>query len=415
MRLLGPLDVAVLEHSVNEIIRRHEVLRTTFALVDRQPVQVIAPSLSIPLTMEDLRALPATERQDEVQRLAWAEARKPFDLEQGPLLRGHLLRLGEHEHLLFVTMHHIISDGWSLGVLTQELAVLYDAFAAGDPSPLPALPIQYGDFAQWQRQWQHSEARQAQLAYWQQQLRDPLPVLALPARRSKAEALSFHTARQSLAIPEALSEALTQLSRREGSTLFMTLLAAFKVLLHSYTGQKDLRVGTLVANRNRQETEGLIGLFINTVILRTDLSGNPTFREVLQRVRATTLAAYAHQDLPYEELVQTLAHAHAGERTALCQAMFILQNAMQRPLHLPAQTLRFLEADRYSVGPDATATIFDIILMVRARPQGLAGACIYKAALFDPGTINQMLEDFQLLLTRIIAQPEQALSTLQTR
>jgi amino acid adenylation domain-containing protein len=415
MRLLGPLDVAVLEHSVNEIIRRHEVLRTTFALVDRQPVQVIAPSLSLSLTMEDLRALPATERQDEVQRLAQAEVRKPFDLEQGPLLRGLLLRLGEQEHLLCVVMHHIISDGWSLGVLTHELAVLYAAFAAGDPSPLPPLPIQYGDFARWQRQWQHSEARQAQLVYWRQQLRAPLPVLALPTRRSQGGALSFHTARQALVIPEALSAALTQLSRRAGSTLFMTLLAAFKVLLHSYTGETDLCVGTLVANRNRQETEGLIGLFTNTVILRTDLCGNPPFREVLQRVRATTLAAYANQDLPSTELVQTFDPAHAGARTALCQVMFVLQNAMQRPLHLPAQTLRFLEADQYSIGSEATATMFDIILMMRARPQGLAGACIYKAALFDPVTINQMLEEFQLLLTRIIAQPEQALSTLQRR
>jgi hypothetical protein len=359
--------------------------------------------------------LPATERQDEVQRLAQAEVRKPFDLEQGPLLRGLLLRLGEQEHLLCVVMHHIISDGWSLGVLTHELAVLYAAFAAGDPSPLPPLPIQYGDFARWQRQWQHSEARQAQLVYWRQQLRDPLPVLALPTRRSQGGALSFHTARQALAIPEALSAALTQLSRRAGSTLFMTLLAAFKVLLHSYTGETDLCVGTLVANRNRQETEGLIGLFTNTVILRTDLCGNPPFREVLQRVRATTLAAYANQDLPSTELVQTFDPAHAGARTALCQVMFVLQNAMQRPLHLPAQTLRFLEADQYSIGSEATATMFDIILMMRARPQGLAGACIYKAALFDPVTINQMLEEFQLLLTRIIAQPEQALSTLQRR
>lgn len=411
MRLLGPLNVAILEHSVNEIIRRHEALRTTFGLVDRQPVQVIAPTLEVPLTIEDLRALPATERQGAVQRLAQAEARQPFDLEQGPLLRVHLLRLGEQEHLLFVTMHHIISDGWSLGVLTHELAVLYDAFAAGDSSPLPALPIQYGDYAQWQREWQHSAARQVQLTYWQQQLRAPLPVLALPARRSQAGALSFHTARQALAIPEALSAALTQLSRREGSTLFMTLLAAFKVLLHSYTGQADLRVGTLVANRQRQETEGLIGLFTNIVILRTDLGGNPTFREVLQRVRATTLGAYAHPGLPSAELVQTFELAHAGERPALCQVMFILQNAMQRPLHLPARRLSFVEADEYMVEPEVTVTTCDITLVLRARSHGLAGSCIYKAALFDAATISQMLTDFQHVLTRITSQPEQLLSS----
>lgn len=305
-------------------------------------------------------------------------------------------------------MHHIISDGWSLGVLVHELAVLYDAFAGGDRSPLPALPIQYGDFAHWQRQWQHSAARQTQLAYWQQQLCGPLPVLQLPTARARAAALSFRTAQQAVVIPLALSEALTGLSRRAGSTLFMTLLAAFNVLLHGHTGQTDLCVGTLVANRNRQETEGLIGLLINTVMLRTDLGGNPTFREVLQRVRTTTLAAYAHQDLPYAELVQTLEQAH--QPPVPCQAMFVLHNAMQRPLHPPARRLSFFEAEQYMSTPEATATMFDIILTLRARPQGLTGACIYKAALYDPSTINQMLEDFQHVLSRIIAQPEQLLS-----
>ena len=411
LRLLGPLDVVILEHSTNEIVRRHEALRTTFALVDGQLVQVIAPTLHLPLIMGDLWALPETEREDEAQRLAQEEVHKPFDLAQGPLLRVRLLRLGEQEHLLFVAMHHIISDGWSLGVLAHELAVLYDGFAAGGPSPLAELPIQYGDFAHWQRQWQYSEARQAQLAYWQQQLHGPLPMLALPMDRPRTAALSFRTARQSFVIPEALSAALTHLSRREGSTLFMTLLAAFKVLLHSYTGQEDLRVSTLVANRNRQETEGLVGLFVNTVILRTNLGGNPTFREVLQRVRATTLAAYAHQDLPFEELARTLEQARARERTALSQVLFILQNAIQRPLHLPARTLHFLEADQYMVAPEVTATTYDIVLMLRVRPQGLTGSCIYKASLFNGATISQMLEDFQHLLTRILAQPEQPLST----
>jgi amino acid adenylation domain-containing protein len=411
LRLLGSLNVVILKQSVNEIIRRHDALRTTFDVINGQLVQVIAPTLHVTLTVEDLRELPETERESEVQRLARVEAQQPFDLARGPLLRLRSLRLGEQEHILFLALHHIISDGWSLGVLAHELAVLYDAFAAGGPSPLPALPIQYADFAAWQRQWQHSEARQVQLAYWQQQLRSLLPELALPTDRPRAAALSFHTARQSLVIPGALSAALTRLSRQESNTLFMTLLTAFKVLLYSYTGQEDLRVGTLVANRNRQETEGLIGLFINTVILRTHLDGNPTLREVLRRVRATTLAAHTRQDLPFGELVQTLKHEYGLEPTSLCQVMFVLQNATQRPLPLPARRLSFLEADQYVVAPEVTATMFDLIMVLRVRPQGLTGSCIYKTSLFDAATIDQMAKDFQRVLARMTAQPEQLLST----
>ena len=432
LRLLGPLNMAILEQSVNEIISRHEVLRTTFGVLDGQLVQVIAPSLHVPLTVADLREQPETVREGEVQRLARLEAQQPFDLAHGPLLRLRLLRLGEQEHLLFVAMHHIVSDGWSLGVLAYELATLYDAFAAGDPSPLPALPLQYADFAAWQRQWQHSEARQVQLAFWQQQLRGPLPTLALaqrrrrrvsgglfrfrptqpfPADRPRAATLSFHTAQHALAIPDALSAALTRLSRQEGSTLFMTLLTAFKVLLYSYTGQEDLRVGTLIANRNRQETEGLIGLFMNTVILRTHLDGNPTVREALRRVRATTLAVHAYQDLPFGELAESFKDEYGVEPTALCQVLFVLQNATQRPPPLPARSLSIREADQYVVEPEVTATMFDLILVLRVRPQGLTGSYIYKAALFDTATMHQMAEDFQRVLARMTAQPEQRLST----
>jgi amino acid adenylation domain-containing protein len=412
MRLTGTLNVAVLEQCCNEMIRRHEALRTTFATVDGRPVQVIAPTLSVALTVDDLRALPGTAREAEARQRAKAEARQPFDLAQGPLLRVRLLRLDEQEHVLLVTLHHIISDGWSIGVLAHELAVLYDAFCIGGPSPLPALPIQYADFAHWQHQWRCSEAREAQLAYWKQQLRDPLPVLELPTDYPRMAALSFRTARQSLVLPGALSEALTRLSHREGSTLFMTLLAAFKMLLHGYTGQEDLRVGTLVANRNRQEVEGLIGLFINTVLLRTDLGGNPTFREVLQRVRATTLAAYARQDLPFEDLVRALESERDLKRTSLCQVMFILQNAMPRSLKLRALTLSALEADQNVTESELTATTFDLILVLRQRPPGLTGSCIYKTTLFDATTIDRVLGDFQQVLERVVSQPEQLLLSL---
>lgn len=362
------------------------------------------------LRVIDLSALPEPETQAEAQRLARADAQQPFNLAQGPLLRVVLLRLDEHEHLLLMTLHHIISDGWSLGILAHELTSLYDAFSTRCPSPLPALPIQYADFAHWQQQWRHSEAKDAQLAYWKQQLHDPLPRLELPSDRPRTAALSFRTARQPLRLPGRVSQALTHLSRREGSTLFMTLLAAFKLLLYSYTGQEDLCVGTLVANRQRQEIEGLIGLLINTVLLRTHLGGNPTFLEVLQRVRETTLAAYTHQDLPFEDLVATLERERGLKRASLCQVMFILQHAMPPPLKLPTLTLSVVEADQRVAEPGLTATTFDVILMLQDRPQGLAGSCIYKTALFDAATIERLLEAFQRMLTRIVAQPEQSLS-----
>ena len=262
-------------------------------------MQVIAPTLHLPLEIEDLRALPEAAREAAAQQLIRAEVLYPFDLEKGPLLQVRLLRLGEQEHILLLTMHHIISDGWSWGVLLHELAVLYEAFSQGQPSPLPELPIQYAHYAHWQRQWLHSEAGKAQLAYWMQQLHAPLPILELPTDRPRTAELSLRTARQSFQMPRELTVALTRLSRQESTTVFMTLVAGLKMLLYSYTGQEDIRVGTLVANRQYQDTEGLIGLFANLVILRTTLGGNPSLRQVLQRVRTTTLDAYAHQDMPF--------------------------------------------------------------------------------------------------------------------
>jgi non-ribosomal peptide synthetase component F len=279
---------------------------------------------------------------------------------------------------------------------------------------LPVLTIQYADFVHWQQQWRQSAARDAQLAYWQEQLRNPLPVLELPTDRPRTATLSFRTARQSLRLPGRLSEALTRLSHQEGSTLFITLLAAFKILLYGYTGQEDLRVGTLVANRNRQEIEGLIGLFVNTLLLRTELAGNPTLREVLRRVRETTLAAYDHQDLLFEDLVQTLERERGLQRASLCQVLFILQNAVPPPLELPTLTLSVVEADQSVAEPGLTATTFDVILVLNERPQGLTGLCIYKTALFDAETIKRMLEDFQDVLERLATQPEQPLSTLDS-
>jgi acyl-CoA synthetase (AMP-forming)/AMP-acid ligase II/aryl carrier-like protein len=413
LRLTGVCDGAILQQSCDEIIRRHEALRTTFAPVDGRLVQIIAPTLSIPLTATNLRTLPGGERESEAQRLVEEEARQPFSLAQGPLLRLRLLQMDEQEHLLLVTMHHIVSDGWSKSVFTHELAALYDAFSAGEPSPLPELPIQYADFAHWLRQWQCSEVMAAQLAYWQQQLRDPLPVLELPMSRPRRATLSLRTGRQSLVLPRELSEGLKGLGHREGSTPFMTVVAAIKMLLYGYTGQEDLRVATLIAHRNRRETEGLIGLIVNTVILRTDLSGDPTCREVLQRVRATTLAAYAHQDLPFEHVVQTLERERGLKRTALCQVMVILQNTKLRPLQRSARTLSFREADPSMLVQPLVITTFDVILVLHERPEGLVVSCIHKTDLFDAASITCMLGDLRGVFEGLISQPEQPLSAFR--
>jgi hypothetical protein len=411
MHLTGALNIAALEQSLNEMIRRHEALRTNFATVNGRLVQTISPTLHVPLTVEDLHTLPETAWEDAVGRLARDEAQHRFNLHEGPLLRVRVLRLGEREHVMLLTMPHIITDGWSAGVLVHELAVLYNAFCVASPSPLPVLPIQYADFAYWQYQWRHSEAMQTQLTYWQQQLNDPLPVLEFPMHGPRATAWDCHIARQSLVIPESLVEALKRLSRQEGATLFMTLLAAFEIVLYGCTSQEDLCVATHVANRNRLETEGLIGFFVNTILLRTNLGGNPTFRQVLQRVRETALAAYDHQDLPFEDLARTLERERNLKRTSLCQAMFIMQNFTPPPLTFPGLTLRLLPMVEGVGEPDLTLTTFEAILVLRESSQGLSGALTYKTTLLDAATANRLLDSFQRVLERIVSHPEQTLST----
>jgi amino acid adenylation domain-containing protein len=408
-RLTGPLNVTALEQSFNEITKRHETLRTTFTTLAEQPVQVIAPTLYLPLLTEDLRALPKPEREATAQRLIRTEVLYPFDLENGPLLRVRLVRLDEQEYILLLTMHHIISDGWSWGVLLHELAVLYEAFSQGRPSPLLALPMQYADYAHWQRQRLHSEAGEAQLAYWTQQLHAPLHLLDLPTDRPRTAELNLRTARQSFRLPQELTQAISHLSRQEGVTVFMTLVAAFKTLLYGYTGQEDIRVGTLVANRQHQDTEGLIGLFANLIILRTNLSGNPSLRQVLQRVRATTLDTYAHQDLPFEYLARALERARQLERQSLFQVMFAMQNARQYTLTLPALTIQVLETQPLE------ASACELAVSIRESAQGMDGLCVYKTALFDASTITRMLKDYQQTLEHFIAQPELLLSSLHVQ
>ncbi|HEY9728730.1 MAG TPA: condensation domain-containing protein, partial [Chroococcales cyanobacterium] len=290
VRLTGSLNLAALQETFNEIVRRHEALRTTFAKVEGQPVQAIAPTLTQSIPVIDLRQLPEAERDNEARRLTAQEAQRPFDLSKSPLLRVTLLRLDEAEYVLLMILHHIVSDGWSMGVLIREIAALYAAITSDKPSPLPSLPIQYADFAFWQRKWlqevgtTHQSPLQTQLAYWRQQL-DGISELNLPTDRSRSAIQTYRGATQFLQLPKSLSLALEALSQQEGVTLFMTLLAAFQTLLYRYTQQEDIVVGSPIANRNRSEIEGLIGFFVNSLVLRTNLSGNPTFRELLSRVR----------------------------------------------------------------------------------------------------------------------------------
>ena len=405
VRLKGPLNVAALKQSLDEIVRRHEALRTTFAIVDGRPVQIIAPALKLTVPVVDLRELPETEREAEVQRLATNEAQLPFDLARGPLVRATVLRLGENEHVGLLTMHHIVSDGWSTGILIREMAILYEGFCSGTPTSLPVLPIQYGDFAHWQRQWLDLGVLESQLTYWKRQLTGAPPFLDLPTDHTRPIVQRFRGAHQSLRLPENISAGLKALSRQEGVTLFMTLLAAFKILLHYYTSQDDVVIGTPIANRSQLETEGLIGFFVNTLVLRTDFSGDPDFRELLGRVREVCLGAYAHQDLPFERLVEELHPVRDLSRNPLFQVMFVLQNSRQGTLKLPGLTLIPVEVD-------SGTTHFDLTLHIADTSDELVASLAYNTDLFETETIVRMLRHFQMLLETVCASPGRCLSEL---
>jgi len=324
MRLTGRLDVDALRRAVNEIVRRHEALRTTFRSIRGEPCQIILPRLTLDLPVVSLEGLPVEEREVAALRLARDEARKPFDLARGPLLRFNLLRLAEDDHVALVTMHHIVSDGWSVSVFVRELSILYAAFSRGLPSPLPELPIQYADFAEWQREWLQGEVLERQYAYWEKQLQGPVPIVELPGDRPRPPVQTANGATLHTKLPRSLIDRLHALSRQEGATLFMTLLAGFKVLLHRYTGLSDLPVGTPIANRTRAELEPLIGIFINTLVLRTrfeDQGGDITFRELLRRVRQVALQAYEHQDLPFEQVVEQVNPARSLAYGSICSGV----------------------------------------------------------------------------------------------
>ncbi|MEG3856622.1 amino acid adenylation domain-containing protein [Microcoleus sp. Z1_C4] len=424
LRLTGSLNFSALQKTFNEIVRRHEALRTNLAVVSGQPVQKIAAAFHLPINVVDLRNLPKESRQNEANRLTAQEAQRSFNLSNDLLLRVTLLQLDDAEYLLMLNMHHIVSDGWSIGVLIQELGALYTAFASEKPSHLPDLSIQYADFAKWQREWLQGEVLETQLAYWRQQL-NGISMLNLPADRPRPAIQSYRGKRQFLQLPKQLSEALETLSQREGVTLFMTMLAAFKTLLYHYAQQEDIVVGSPIANRNRSEIEGLIGFFVNSLVLRTDLSGNPTFRELLNRVKEVALGAYAHQDLPFEKLVEELHPDRALNQNPLFQVAFALQNAPGNQLELPELTLSPQQLDVGTARFDLEFHLWERSPNTSGSNQspsnklwvdsseGISGMVIYSADLFDEATISRLIGHFQTLLESIVTNPEQRLANLQ--
>ncbi|MBN3884995.1 MAG: condensation domain-containing protein [Nostoc sp.] len=406
VRLTGTLNMPALEQSLNEIVQRHETLRTTFALVNGQPIQVITPTLTLKLSVVDLQEYPITKQEAEVLRLAVQESQLLFNLAQGPLLRTTLLHLSEKQYVLLFTMHHIVSDGWSIGLLIKEVTALYEAFCKGQPSPLSELPIQYADFAAWQQNWLQGEVLNTLLTYWKKQLGDNLPVLQLSKNYRSSEVKTSQEERQSLILSKTLSQAIKKLGDSVGTTLFMTLLGAFKVLLSWYTGDKDIVVGTDIANRNMIEVENLIGFFVNQLVLRTDLFGNPGFSDFLQRVRKVCLEAYAHQDLPFEKLVSALNPKRDFNQTPLFQVKFILQNAPIHSLEVSNLTLASLDLEN-PVGR------VDLLLELTDTEQGIVGLLKYSKDLFDTSSMARLLNAFETILSQIVVEPAINLNQLE--
>ena len=412
-----PLSVAVdtdaLRRSVNEVVRRHDVLRTTFRNTDGRPELVVEPELNIELPVVDLTSYQECEREAKARALLSEEEQTPFDLTRGPLIRTKLFRLADDDHRFLVNMHHIVSDGWSLVLFFQELSAIYDAFSRGEQSPLADVAVQYADYAVWQREWLQGETLQKQLNYWKKQLGGELPLLELPTDRPRPAVQTFNGAREWLSLSEQLTDSVLALSQREGATLFMTLLATFKVLLHRYCGQEDVIVGSPIANRPQTETESLIGFFLNNLALRTDLSGDPSFREALARVRKTALEAYANQDVPFEKLIEALKPERDLSRTPIFQVYFNLFN-FGADIKLPGsdETVSFVEAWAES---DEKLSKFDLTLYAGLQGRELKLALVYNTDLFDASSVALMLAHFRTLLEAAVTNPEKCISELPLR
>src|SRR5579859_2952049 len=387
LRLEGVLDRPALQRSLNEIVRRHDSLRTSVVVHEGKPVQKIAAERELAIEERDLREIPPGERYDEAKRLIEALARIPFNLSRSPLVRVSLLQLSEQDHILLVVMHHIVSDGWSIGVMVREFTQLYEAYVNGKESPLDEPRIQYLDYTVWQHNWLKGEVLEEQLAYWRAQLAD-VPALEYPADYSRAHAGEHAGAIVDWKLPEKLSSDLNELSRREGVTLFMTLLAAFQLLLSRYSGQNDIAIGTPIAGRRSTETEALIGFFVNTLVLRTNIDSEASFIKLLAGVRATTLEAYAHQDVPFEKLVEELQPKRDPSRTPFFQTMFVFQNAHQGAIELSGLKLSEIE-----IGLGTTK--FDLKITATETKGIIRGNVEYRADLFRESSIRRLLDHWE--------------------
>jgi amino acid adenylation domain-containing protein len=406
VRLSGKLDAEVLQKCVDQIVQRHQVLRSRFAEIERQPVQVVIPDLTVSIKVDDVTQFSDEVREAEVRRRADEEVQRPFTLEKPPLLRLNLFMLAAEEHVLLAVMHHIISDGWSLGIFVHELTELYAAFSAGKPSPLPAMEIQYGDYAVWQREWLRGHVLQSQIEYWKARLSGAPPVLSLPVDRPYPEKQTYKGNKLTLNLSSQLTENVRMMTRSKGVTLFMTLLAAYEVLLFHLTKQADMVVGTGIAGRNYSEIEPLIGFFVNTLPLRTDLSGDPDFRELLRRIREVCLEAYAHQDVPFEKLVEELQPKRDPVQPPIVQVMFVLENA-------PLPELRL---SNLMVGPvmvDSASAKFPLALLAYEAGESITCLFEYNTALFDEETISLIAKGYQMILELVTKQPAVRLSTLE--
>ncbi|HEU0077678.1 MAG TPA: amino acid adenylation domain-containing protein, partial [Longimicrobiaceae bacterium] len=405
-RLGGALDEVALERALGEVVRRHESLRTTFAEVDGSPVQVVAPFGGFALSVEKLSGLSEADREAALRRRAGEEARRAFDLSAGPLFRAALLRLGAEDHVLLLSMHHVVSDGWSMGVLFRELSALYAAYREGRESPLPELAVQYADYAVWQREQLAGEVLDRQLAYWRERLADAPALLELPTDHPRPPVKTYRGARVPVELSPELLDRLQALGRSEGATLYMTLLCAFQVLLGKYVGSEDVVVGSPIAGRTRGEVEDLIGFFVNTLVLRTDLSGDPSFREVLRRVREVTLGAYEHQEVPFEKLVAELQPERSLSHSPLFQVMFVLENAGGGGSALPGLSVS-------GVGAAMEIAKFDLSLTLGATAQGLRGGLNYSTDLFERGTVERMLGHLARVLEQVAADADVRLAQLE--
>jgi len=403
-RLTGKLNLPALESSLNEIVRRHEVLRSAIRVRDGRPEQVVEPAFEVQISVSNLRATSGVECREEIELRTQEAAATPSDFSSGRFLRTELLRVGDEDHILILATHHIVSDAWSMGILSRELWSLYESYAAGKTTTLRDLPIQYADFASWQREWLQGEMLESQLSYWKKQLHD-IPILNLPTDRRRPAPQSFYGARESITLSQLLTTAINELSHRQSVTPFMTLLAAFEVLLHRYSGQDDVVVGSPIANRNGIEFESLIGFFVNTLVLRGDLSGDPPFSKLLSRIRDMCLGAYAHQDLPFEKLVQELQPERDLSRNPLFQVMFVLQNATK-----PLKEFPGLRAEPIEIDVDRSP--FDLSLFLRERDGRFIGYFEYSTDLFERETIERMARHFERLLEGIVADPNQPISRL---